>query len=204
MPYTFFRLTAGTVSLAWTLSVALASPASSTSHRITATSVGPVKLGMTLAQARKLLPGLTLGKPGYSDHKGGITEVLRGKKHAMWLLAAQHDTGEPPKETGRIGQIWVSDPAYATAEGVKPGTLVTAAVKHYGPVKLVESSQENGFEVMTFTRQPAGLFFAVKAPKGEAGKYSTPAGEYRKTQQYVPGAFIEFMGVGYRRQPSDG
>ena len=187
---------------AWTLLAAvgalvgpaLAQPAASV--RVAPGVVGGLKIGMTVAQARATLKSFSFDKGVYSDHKGAMLPVKRGKTIAMWLLAGKYDNGELMTDTSRIDIVQVLDPAFSTADGVRPGMRVADAEKKLGRVKLVEASESDGAEFATFTRQRAGLKYAVKLPGGgEVGRYPQPVGEYRKASTYRPTAVIDMLVV---------
>ena len=164
------------------------------SLRIVPGAVGGLRVGMTVAQARVALKGFTFGKGVYSDHKGAMLPVSRGKTTALWLLAGKYDNGELMSDPSRIDLIQVHDGAFGTAEGVHPGMLVTEAEKKLGRVKLLEAVEFDGVEIATFANQPAGLKYGVKVPGGgDAGKYAQPAGEYRKATSYQPTAIIDMI-----------
>src|SRR3954451_14302366 len=59
---------------------------------ITPRSVGPVRLGMTVAAARKALKGFSLQRTGDGE-MSTLIGVLHGKRSVMTLYAGEKDSG---------------------------------------------------------------------------------------------------------------
>src|SRR4051812_47300983 len=82
-------------------------------HLITPRSVGPVRLGMTVATARKLLKGLRLERT--SDGDGvALIAATRGKRTPMVLYAGESDASAPIQEKAKIENIEVTASSYRT------------------------------------------------------------------------------------------
>ena len=74
-------------------------PATPPDRLITGRSVGPVKIGMTVSEARAVLPGLKFERT--SDGDGlALIAVLKLEKTLMTLYAGEQDPAKPiPPET---------------------------------------------------------------------------------------------------------
>ena len=174
---------------------------------ITATSVGDIKLGMTIGEARKALPsGFTLGPGGGSE---GLTfvGVFDGKKHLMDIGHYEDSHGAeklpPINNNQKIEEITIIDSRFKTAEGVHVGMLIAEAEMKYGKLKEMFNYPHGG-ETGEFIKQPKNLGFSFR----EKGKYQT-AGIYkaipncksqyppacRKATKYNPGSHISAMSI---------
>jgi hypothetical protein len=190
---TLSPVTASAVAMAISLAFSggAARSAVSTSHRITATSVGPVKLGMTVAQARRVLAGYTLRRG--SDGEGvALIEVRRGGQEVMKLFADEPDPARPINARARVRWIEVWDNSYTTRAGVHPGMPLREVEQKYGKLKQITRSEIESREYATFAKEPAGLQFRVEGSSGEAGRY--PNGSNTATA-YVPSARVVAISI---------
>jgi len=189
------------LGLSWTQLYA----APSAGRRITSKSVGPVRLGMTVAAARKALKGFTLERASDGDG-AALIAVVRGKNSPMSLYAGEDDASAPIHEKAVIEFIEVTDRDYATKAGVHPGMSLKEAARIYGKVKEIEMSEIEAREYATFSREPAGLTFRVRAASGVAGLYPPEkAGDpsaSRHASKYAPDARIYSIGVSIGFQKS--
>jgi hypothetical protein len=159
-------------------------------YLITSNSVGKVRLGMTVAQARKALQGYTLKRAEDGD---GLALILvgKGKKTIMWFYAGEEDTKKPINEKGIIEYIFVWDAGFKTEDGIYPDMLVRDAEKILGKVNEVFMSEIESREYAVFTKKPKGLGFRVGVHS--EGKYPTAGiyeGNSRDATRYTPEAFI--------------
>lgn len=98
-------------------------------YLITSNSVGKVRLGMTVAQARKALTGYTLKR--ISDGDGvALILVKKGRKSLMTLYAGEDDPKKRINEKAKIEYIFVWDARFKTADGIHPNMFVRDAEKH--------------------------------------------------------------------------
>gem|GEM_PF-296558 len=195
------------------MSLSLTSPdqqtASSGNMLITKTSVGKVKLGMTVGEARKVLPKAWKLAPAPGDEGSMLVGVYEGKK----LLLTIGDYGDyrdsedklPPINEGQKIQIMlIMDSRFKTAKGIHVGLPIAEAEKKYGKLKEMFSYPHEG-EFGKFTNQPKYLNFYFK-PKGDfngAGIYEAvpncPEDAYppscRVAKKYNPGSYISEMSV---------
>ncbi len=174
----------------------------SNNNLITKKSVGDVKLGMTIGEARKALKGFTLGEGGGSE---GLTfiGVFDGKKQILEFgqYGERNDKGELPAidENQVIKYISILDSRYKTEEGVGIGTKVEEAEKRYGKLKEIFFDQHVG-EIAYFSKAPKGLGFLLIGNDGKYGKAGNYVGakpqDYgQRTKKYVPGAYISSMSI---------
>ncbi len=171
-------------------------------NMITQTSVGNIKLGMTIGEARKALPsGYTLGPGGGSE---GLTfiGVFDGEKQILELGEygeRDEDGNLPPIDENQVIQsIGILDSRYKTAENVGIGTSVEEAEKHYGKLKEIFFDQHVG-EIAYFSDSKGfGFLLVGKDGKyGEAGNYvgAEPQQYGQRTKKYNPGAYISAMSI---------
>jgi hypothetical protein len=164
---------------------------------ITRTSAGPVRMGMTVAQARKALGTLKLRRA--SDGEGmALIEVRRGSQPVMTLYAGEADPSRKIDERARIEHISVRDPGYSTREGVRPGMKLGEVEKRYGRLRYISVSEIESREYAVFTRTPAGFQFRVDGPGGRAGKYNLPPAPGARSRHYVPAARIRSVEIAGR------
>ncbi len=163
---------------------------------ITSNSAGVVRLGMTIAQARKALKGYKLKRT--SDGEGiALVEVSRKGKTVMTLQAGEENAYAPVNEKAKIEFIQVWDANYKTTAGIHPQMLVKVAEKKLGKVTKVITSEIEQREYATFTKKPKGLMFRVEGKETNAGQNS--AGIYLKGKRHgtktTAGAYIVSISV---------
>ena len=160
-----------------------------TNKLITKNSVGKVKIGMTLAQVRKTLGPLTLGKAEAASEGDMSYPIKQGKNLVMTIVI-----GGGASLKGKVAEIMVLDRSYKTADGVHVGMLLSEAEKKYGQIKEISDDME--MEMVTFTNQPEGFSFTL-AGSGK-GKL---AGIYDKDDQtatkYHAGAKLKSIEITY-------
>lgn len=165
----------------WGCARASAAPAS---RLVTSSGVGPVKLGMTVAQARRALARSQF-KRGSDGEGVALIEVVQGGRVVMTLFADEPDRARPINERARVSFIEVWGKNYATRAGVRPGMLIREVERRYGRLKQITTSEIEQREYAEFARAPAGLGFRVEAPGSQAGRYRSGS---RTTTRYVPSA----------------
>lgn len=161
-----------------------------TSTLITSNAAGSIKLGMTIAHARRAMKGYRLKR--VSDGEGvALIGVARGGRQIMTLYAGEEDRDAKINENAKIEQIWVWDPRYRTAHGIHPNMLVKNAERILGKVKRVFMSEIESREYAEFRKKTKGLMFRIGV--NSSGKYLT-AGIYvvgtRRGTRCVPTASI--------------
>ena len=168
------------------------------SRLITKNSVGPVRLGMTVAQVRKALPQARLARTTEGDGIAMI-EVKQGTAVEMVLYAGEVDPEGPIAERARVEVISVLGGNFSTDEGVHPGMLLRDVERIYGKLVKLTRSDIESHEHAVLARHPAGLSFKVELPEiGLAGKY--PPGR-SETRVYAPSAVVRRIEVDGRSAP---
>jgi hypothetical protein len=160
---------------------------------LSAEGVGPVRLGMSLDDARRALPDARLTRD--SDGEGvALVAVQRGARTLMVLYAGEEDAEAPLDGAARIESIQTFDPSIATTGGVAVGWRVADAAKVYGPVREVWRSEIEQREYVQFARQPAELTFRIDytgefAPgENRSTRYATNARIHSIQVDAPPGA----------------
>ncbi len=126
---------------------------------VTDTSIGPVRLGMTLAEAREALEGATYRR-AYDGEGIGSVDVVLGPDTLMNLVA-DGDEDEAIDWTKRIVFMQTFSRACRTAAGVHPGALVVDVERILGPATQVMMSEIESRQFITFERQPEGITFRL-------------------------------------------
>jgi hypothetical protein len=146
---------------------------SRTGYLITPMSVGHIKLGMTIAEARKILKGYEFSRTNvpYTEMDLGIS-VRKGGKEVFILDAGEGEVFDevPINDKLKIVAITVLDSSYKTADGVHPGMNIASAEKRYGKIKKIERTNHTP-EFPTFTNDPKGIGFIIVSKSGYAGIY---------------------------------
>ncbi len=155
--------------------------------QITANSVGPVQLGMTVAQARQALPTFSFGRS--TDGEGmALIEVRSAGVVEMVLYAGEGDSQSPINDLASLQAIFVYGSEYATPEGVHPGMPLSDVESRFGKLTEITLSEIESREYADFANKPPGLTIQVGLPEvGLAGNYSE--GE-RRTSAYFPTAVV--------------
>jgi hypothetical protein len=156
-------------------------------HLITKNSAGPVRLGMTVAQARKALPKQKFSRT--ADGEGlALIEVKSGETLEMILYAGEDNAESPINEKARVQAISVFGERYMTAEGVHPGMPLRDVEKKYGKLTGISMSEIEMREYAEFSKKPASMLLKVGLPEiGIAGKYAEGK---RETKTYFPSAVV--------------
>ena len=147
---------------------------------------GPVRVGMTIDQARHVLRGATLELAEDADHMTILTVSRAGHR----LLDLYPDADEPRTERASVIVIRVYDPNCATGEGVHPGAPLAEVEKRYGKLLRLERTEAESREYAEFEKLPSWL--DVQAGYGGAGLY---ADGKRCAYRYAPEAKIESLWV---------
>ncbi len=187
--------------------------------RVSPGSAGPIRLGMTIVQARESLdPGYQLVDPPnlalrsqspLPDSMG--SELGSPALHVLNDLFSVRDPSgtrvmeflmsnpaDPENPGNRIVMISAISPRFSTAEGVRPGNRIAEVVHIYGPASLLDSDNGGfGREWVVFRNGPGGIRFqASRANEGPlAGIYGASS---LTTSSYVTGSKIQALVIGRR------
>lgn len=166
-------------------------PGEVSNYLITDRSAGEIRLGMTVAGARKLLQGAKFTQT-ICGLINPVIEVRVNGKHVMDLGAwdrSRKCDGNPTTidERAEIDGITVYDSRYRTAKGVYPGMPLAEAEKIYGKVRIYDESEEG--ETAEFADRSQNFYFKVTGRgQNRAGSYSSENASM--TSEYTPGAYI--------------
>lgn len=154
-----------------------------TSYSLTPNSAGDVRIGMTVAEARKVLRGAVFSLGTGCEEMPEIT-VIQDDKVIMKLVMP--DLESSIDENAEIGNIVVYDSRYKTARGLQTGMTLGEVEKNIGRIELwFGDLRICPGEVGSF-KEKSSYTFEVKAKNGQAGIYH----ESRATTRYNPDAYI--------------
>ncbi len=161
------------------------------SFNIGPNSAGPVKTGMTVAEARKAMPGFEMKRT--SDGEGlALISVERSGETHMVLFAGEDDPEARINDAAKIEYIEVLSSKYKTPQGLFPGMKISNAEKLAGKVTEIMLSEIESREYADFENGPKDYSFRLLSEKGMAGIYQ---GSSRTTKRYTPGAYIYTISV---------
>ena len=148
---------------------------------ITTNSIGPIKLGMTVAEVRKAIRPMQLIRTGDGE-VDTLLAVVKGKETVMVLAASPDDHPEKINEKAKIFNISVYSPHYQNAEKVHPGMLLSTLEKKYGKVTITLSEIESR-ESASF--QNSGLEVNIPPGSGIFPKNSMTTHKYKPNTTVV-------------------
>lgn len=165
-------------------------------YLITANSVGNIRLGMTIAEARKAMSDASFSRT--SDGEGiALIKVGNSDEIYMTLYAGEENSEAPINENAVIESIEVWDSQFKTAEGVSPKMNVNVVESIYGKVKNIMTSEIESREYAEFSNQPKFFNFRLLSASGDsAGIY--PNGK-RETTKYRADSYIFTISISTRR-----
>lgn len=158
---------------------------------IVADSVGGVRVGMTVAEARRTIPYSILKRTSDGEGIALIAVEVFMDVH-MVLFAGESDPDSPIDENAKIEAIEVVSPNYRTPEGLSPGMKIADAEKKVGKLTGITMSEIESREYATFEKGPEGIMIRLQNKDGFAGIY--PEGS-SKTAKAAPGTFIYSISV---------
>jgi hypothetical protein len=164
-----------------------APPARLDGRLISATGVGALRVGMTLAEARRTHPTSTFARTSDGDG-AALVEVSLAPRESLILSTDEEDPELPIDWSKRIKRIETFSAAFYTAEGVRVGSLVTEVERVFGPTRQIVKSEIESREYIEFERQPAYLTLRLNY----TGIFS--AGE-RTTTRFQRGATLHSITV---------
>lgn len=160
---------------------------------ITKNSVGKVKLGMTVAEAKKIWKGYKFERTSDGEFPALIA-VKKGNENLMTINADEKgylNQSSPIQDDARIEAIEVWSKNFKTKEGVRPQMLLQRAENIYGKIKYINRSEIEMREYAEFSKQPEGIDFRLSSKKDFAGiGYKTNDQGLETTKRYVPSAYI--------------
>lgn len=146
---------------------------SQSTHLITLSSIGNIKLGMTVAEVRRIAAPMRLNRS--SDGEGvALIALKKGNHEMMTLYAGEADPSQKINESAVIQSIQAWSPCYKTREGVHVDMPLKDVEKIHGKLKFIQRSEIESREYAIFSKQPQGITFRV------SGKNNSTAGHYLK------------------------
>jgi hypothetical protein len=149
---------------------------------ITSSSMGSVRLNMTLDAVRQMLPKASFER-GTDGDGAALIRVTFGPDDSLVLWADEDDPEAPIDWSRQVITIYTFSETFHTVEGVRPGSLVSDVIRIFGPIQEVVASEIESREFITFERQPSWLTFRLDY----TGIFPTSA---RRTKRVQPGARI--------------
>lgn len=122
-------------------------------------AIGPIRLGMTLAEAKQSLPAATFERGLDGDGVASVGVTVDGD--TLVSIVADGDDAETIAWDKRITWLETFSPRCSTKEGVHPGSLVLDVEKILGKVTKIVRSEIESREFIDFERQPPGLTFRL-------------------------------------------
>lgn len=157
--------------------------------RITSRGAGPIRFGMTVMQAKQAMRNAKFARSTDGDG-AALIAVSQAGKELLSLHTGEDDPARPINYRKKISYIEVRDRRYRTDTGISPGMRLAAVEQKLGPVRVVDWSEIESREYVTFARQPKGMSFRVMSPDGSVGVYPKDTGPPAKSKKYTPGSTI--------------
>jgi len=129
-------------------------------YSITEAGIGPIKLGMTLSEAKQALPTASFSRTWDGDGVAQIVVKTKGST-MMVLFVGEADPSKPVNWSKKITSIATFSPNYSTNRGVHPGSLVVETEKQYGKVTRIVESEIESRQFVEFQNQPRGMIFRI-------------------------------------------
>lgn len=148
---------------------AQAAPKVPASLLITTKSIGPARLGRSVAALKKAFPGSVVTVP-----TDGPAEFYTLKKNGRELLHFNTRRSMTTKYDGKmrdsdiVTALWTSEPNFKTSSGIGPGSWLHNAVAVYGTPRISFSPHE---ESGIFPAYSDKMWFEPEAPKDPNSDY---------------------------------
>lgn len=153
---------------------------------ITPDSVGSLKIGMTVAEARRALPRHTFSRT--SDGEGiALIDVKINNRTDFYLYANEFDSNQPIDNNAKIVFVEIINSQYRTEKGVTANMTLAEVERRYGKLQSIVLSEIESREYARFAEQPLGIDLKVANRNGQAGIYAN--GENR-TAQYSRNSYV--------------
>jgi hypothetical protein len=152
--------------------------------------MGPVRLGMPLAEAKQVLPGATFERGFDGEGVASVDVVVTGDN--LMSLVADGDEDETIDWTKPIVFMETFSRSCRSAGGVHPGALVADVEKILGKVTRITLSEIESRQFVQFERQPGELTLRLDY----TGIFADDA---RETQRFEPEARIFSIAIASRR-----
>ncbi len=149
------------ITVAWPLSLGAAPETKAVLDcSISETGIGPIRLGMTLRQAKAAMPAADFQRT--SDGDGAVlVSVVLGKDNVMVIAANEPDADKPIDWSKKIDFLETFNPSCKTRDGIFVGMPVLEAEKKLGKTKEILESEIESRQYITFQKEPANLLFRI-------------------------------------------
>jgi hypothetical protein len=155
---------------------------------VTMDGIGPIRLGMTIDEARRAMPDARFERTSDGDG-AALVAVVRGDETLMVLWTGEDDADAPVDGRAQVWNIESFSPAATTPEGVAVGWRLDDAAKLFGPVVEIQASEIEQREYVKFRDQPAHLQIRIDY----CGQFAE--GE-RRTTRHAPDCRILALSIG--------
>lgn len=150
---------------------------------ITGQSIGPLRLGMSLAQAREAWPAAVFKRDSGLDDIVVLLVEVQGQVLAVSEVGYDLPPGPLPAAT-QLLDLSTYHPWCRDARDVGPGTLLSTAARSYGGLEEIVRSDVEQREYARFRQEPASMHFRVDYKS----IFSAPT--QRRTTSYQPDARV--------------
>lgn len=154
---------------------------------ISQAGIAPVRLGMTLREAKRAFPSAEFRRTSDGDG-AALVSVSLGADEWMTLHAGEDDPEQRIDWTRRIRFIETFRSACKTVNGVHPGMPVAKVEKRFGRTKEIVQSEIESREYIRFGNQPAHFLFRLDY----SGIFAEGS---RSTNRFAPDARIYSIAV---------
>ena len=127
---------------------------------VDSSGIAPIRLGMSLDEARTALPQATFERASDGDG-AALVAVKLGGDDVMTVSADEADAEKPIDWSKTIESMETFNPACGTADGIRPGSLVVDVERILGRTTQIVRSEIEQREYITFERRPAKLVFRI-------------------------------------------
>jgi hypothetical protein len=146
---------------AWSLlALAVIAQTPARDRLITANGIGPIQLGMTLAEARKAAPKAAFSRTSDGDG-AALVQIALAPDVTVQAWADEEDPEKPIDWRKKILTLETFSEAFRTAEGAHPGMAVSDANRIYGATRKIETTEIESRDYITFERHPPKLLFRL-------------------------------------------
>jgi hypothetical protein len=150
-------------------------------------AVGPVRLGMSLGEARNAFPAAAFERTSDGDGLALVAVKLSGAD--LMILHANQDDAEAPIDwSKRVAVIETFSPSCHTTDGIHPGSPIVDVEPILGKTRRIFRSEIESREYIEFERQPEWLIVRLDY----TGIF--PDGS-RETTLFAPGAKVFSLSV---------
>ena len=161
-------LSAGSLAPTVAISLAHAAPKVPASLLVTTKSIGPAKLGRSVAALKKAFPGSVVTVP--TDGPAEFYTLKKNGQDLIYFVTRESATGDSGviRYDDTVSSMWTSDPHFKTSRGIGPGSWLHNAVAAYGePLIAFSPHEESGI----FPAYSNKLWFEPEAPQDPGSDY---------------------------------